>query len=121
MDLSSLRGGGGVRAHPSHPPSLRAWSLTRDEKFREMSPWNFTKKYCTYMCHTLRVYSPPKVSLRPLSQTFLRISKQYYVFVSSPNNKSTQSATIVLTLWIYHTEDELQSCILVWGDSKCTR
>ena len=27
VDLSSLRGGGGgVRAHPSHPPSLRAWN-----------------------------------------------------------------------------------------------
>ena len=29
-------------------------------------------------------------------------------------NKPTQSATIVLTLWIYRAEDELQSCILVW-------
>ena len=84
------------------------------------SPWNFTKKYCTYTCHTLRVHSPPKVPLRPLSQTFLRIPKQYFVFVSSPKNKPTvQSATIVLTLWIsYRTEDELQSCILVWRDSK---
>ena len=79
---------------------------------------NFIKKYCTYACHTLRVYSPPQVPLRPLSQTFLRIPKQYFVFVSSPKNKPTQSATIVLTLWIYRTEDKLQSCILVWRDSK---
>ena len=33
---------------------------------------------------TLRVYSPLKVPLRPLSQTFLQIPKQYFVFVSSP-------------------------------------
>ena len=33
-------------------------------------------------------------------------------------NKATQSATIVLTLWIYRTADELQSCILVWRHSK---
>ena len=33
-------------------------------------------------------------------------------------NKPTQSATIVITLWIYRTEDKLQSCILVWRDSK---
>ena len=33
-------------------------------------------------------------------------------------NKTTQSVTIVLTLWIYRTENELQSCILVWRDSK---
>ena len=82
------------------------------------SPWNFSKKYCTYTCHTLRVYSPPKVPLRPLPRTFLRIPKQYFVIVSSPKNKPTQSTTIVLTLWIYHTEDELQSCILVWRDGK---
>ena len=72
------------------------------------SPWNFTKNYCTCKCHT---------------QTFLRIPKQYFVFVSSPKkNKPTQSATIVLILWIYRTEDELQSCILVWRHSKgaCT-
>ena len=82
------------------------------------SPWNFTKKYCSYTCHTLRVCSPPTVLLRLLSQTFLRIPKQYFVFVSSQKNKPTQSATIVLTLWIYRTEDELQSCSLVWRDSK---
>ena len=75
-------------------------SLTRNEKFREMFSMEFYQKYCTYMCHTLRVYSPPKVPLQPLSQTFLRIPKQYFVFVSSPKNKPTQSATIVLTLWI---------------------
>ena len=69
-------------------------------------------------CHTLRFYSPPKVSLRQLSQTFLRIPKQYFVFVSSPKHKPTQSATIVLTLWIYRAEDELQSSILVWRESK---
>ena len=34
------------------------------------------------MCHTLRVYSPPKVLLRPLSQIFFRVPKQYFVFVS---------------------------------------
>ena len=33
-------------------------------------------------------------------------------------NKPTQSATIVLTLWIYRREDKLQSCILFWRDSK---
>ena len=78
----------------------------------------FYQKYCTYTCHTVRVYSPPKVLLQPLSQIFLRIPKQYFVFVSPPKNKPTQSATIVLTLWIYRTEDKLQSCILVWRDSK---
>ena len=52
------------------------------------SPWNFTKKYCTYTCHTLCVYSPPKVPLRPLSQTFLRILKQNFVFVSSPKKQT---------------------------------
>ena len=36
----------------------------------------------------------------------------------SKKNKPTQSSTIVLTLWIYRTEDELQSCILVWRDNK---
>ena len=69
-------------------------------------------------CHTLLVYSPPKVPLRQLSQTFLRIPKQYFVFVSSPKNKPTQSVTIVPTLWIYRAEDELQSSNLVWRDSK---
>ena len=48
------------------------------------APWNFTKKYCTYTYHTLRVYRPSKVLLRPLSKIFLRIPKQYFVFVSSP-------------------------------------
>ena len=33
-------------------------------------------------------------------------------------NKPTQSAIIVLALLIYCTEDKLQSCILVWRDSK---
>ena len=35
-------------------------------------------------------------------------------------NKPThvQSATIVLTLWIYCTEDKQQSCILIWRNSK---
>ena len=61
----------------------------------------FTKNYCTYKCHTLRVNRPPKVLLRPLSQTFLRISKQYFVFVSSPKKKNHAVATIVLTLLIY--------------------
>ena len=62
------------------------------------SPWNFTIKYCAYTCHTLHVYSGPKVPLRPLYQTFLRSPKQYFVFVSSPKNKPTQTTTIVLTL-----------------------
>ena len=103
------------------PLAIVVWSHWPEMKISgRCSPWNFTKKYCTYTCHTLRVHSPPKVPLRPLSQTFLRIPKQYFVFVSSPKNKPTlQSATIVLTLWIsYRTEDELQSCILVWRDSK---
>ena len=82
------------------------------------SQWNFTKIYCTYTCHTLSVYSPPKVPLRLLPQTFLRIPKQHFGFVSSPKSKPTQSVTIVLTLWIYRTEVELQSCILVWHYSK---
>ena len=97
---------------PSHWPEMK--------NSGRCSPWNFTIKYCTYTCHTLHVYSPPKVPLRPLYQTFLRIPKQYFVFVSSPKSKPTQYTTIVLTLslWIYRTEDELQSCILVWRDSK---
>ena len=78
-----------------------------------------SKKYYTYTCHTLRVQSPPKVLLRPLSRIFLQIPKQYFVFVFCPKKtKPTQSAAIVLTLWIYRTEDKLQSCILVWRDSK---
>ena len=36
----------------------------------------------------------------------------------SKKNKPKQSATIVLTLWICRTEDQLQSCILIWRDSK---
>ena len=48
----------------------------------------FYQKYCTYKCHTLRVYCPLKVLLRPLSQTFLRIPKQYFVFVSSPKKQT---------------------------------
>ena len=55
------------------------------------SPWNFTKNYCTYKCHTLRVYRPPKVLLRPLCQTFLRIPKQFFVFVSSPKKTNPHS------------------------------
>ena len=49
-------------------------------------------------------------------------------FCEFPNNiwflfllqkvKPTESATIVLTLWIYRTEDELQSCILVRHQSN---
>ena len=68
---------------PSHWPEMK--NLGR------CSPWNFTPKYCTYTCHTKRVYSPPKVPLRPLSQTFLRIPKQYFVFISSPK-KQTHTA-----------------------------
>ena len=39
-------------------------------------------------CHTPRVYSPSKVLLRPLSRIFLRIPKQYFVFVSSPKKQT---------------------------------
>ena len=53
------------------------------------SPWNFTRKYCTYRCHTLRVYRPPKVPHRPLSRTFLRISQLFnFVFFSSPRKQT---------------------------------
>ena len=55
------------------------------------APCNFTKKYSTYTCHTLRVYSPSKVLLRPLSQIILRIPKQYFVFVSSPKRTNPHS------------------------------
>ena len=55
------------------------------------APWNFTKKYCTDTCHTLRVYSPPKVLLRPFSQIFLGIPKQYFVSVSSPKETNPHS------------------------------
>ena len=83
------------------------------------SPWNFTKNYCTYKCHTLRVYYPLKVLLRRLSQTSFANSQTIFRFrFFSQKNKPTQSATIFLTLWIYRTEDKLQSCILVWRDSK---
>ena len=82
------------------------------------SPWNFTKKYCTYTCHTLRVYSPPKVPLRPLSQTFLRIPKQYFVFVSSPKKQTHTVCNNSPNIVDLSLEDELQSCILVWRDSK---
>ena len=56
------------------------------------STWNFTKNYCTYKCHTLRVYRPPKVLLQPFPNN---ISFSFLL----PKNKPTQSATIVLTLW----------------------
>ena len=69
------------------------------------SSWSFTKRYCTYMCHTLCVYRPPKVPYQPLSQTFLRIPQQYFVSFSYPKNKPTQSVTVALTLWIHCTAD----------------
>ena len=56
-----------------------------------------------------------KVPLRPLSQTFLWIPYISFSFLQE-RNKPTQSATITLTLWIYRTEDELQSYILVWRE-----
>ena len=80
------------------------------------SPWNFTKKYCTYTCQTLRLYSPPKVPLR--LKHFCEFPNNISFSFLLQKNKPTQSAAIVLTLWIYCREDELQSCILVWRDSK---
>ena len=53
------------------------------------SPWSFTKKYCTYMCHTPCFYCPPKVPHRPLSQTLLRIAQLYFVFLSSKKQTHT--------------------------------
>ena len=60
------------------------------------APWNFTKRYCKYTC------LQNNISISFLLQ----------------KNKPTQSTTIVLTLWVYRREDKLQSCILVWRDSK---
>ena len=47
------------------------------------SPWNFTPKYCTYTCHTLRVYSPQKFH----SDHCLKHFSEYFVVVSSPKKK----------------------------------
>ena len=44
-------------------------SMTGDNSGR-CFPWSSTKKYCTYTCHTLHVYRPPKVPLQPLLQTY---------------------------------------------------
>ena len=82
------------------------------------SPWNFNKKYCSYTCHTLRVCSPPKFHSDHCLTHFANSLTIFRFRFFSKKHKPTQSATIILTLWIYCTEDELQSCILVWRDSK---
>ena len=57
------------RAKPKLPSSnycmkaLSHWPEMKNSG--RCAPWNFTKKYCTYTCHTLRVYSPPKVNSTP--------------------------------------------------------
>ena len=79
--------------------------------------WNFTKKCCTYTCHTLLVYSPPKV-LHHCLKYFCEFPNNLSVSFLLQKNKPTQSATIVLTLWIYRTEDKQQSCIFIWRYSK---
>ena len=59
------------------------------------------------------------ILLRPLSQIFLRIPKQYFVFVSSPKKQThTVCNNHPNIVDQYRTEDKLQSCILVWSDSK---
>ena len=57
-------------------------SLTRDEKFREF----YQEILYLHVSHTSR--GPPKVPLQPLSETFLRIPKQHFVFVSSPKKQT---------------------------------
>ena len=81
------------------------------------SPWNFTKKYCAYMCHTLCA-ALQKFHSNHCLKYFCEFPNNISFSFLLQKNKPTQSATIVLTLWIYRTEDELQSCILVWRDSK---
>ena len=88
-------------------------SLTRDEKFWEMCSMEFYQKI-------LYLQVPHTALQKFYSDHCLKY------FCEFPNNisfsfllqKSTQSATIVLTLWIYRREDKLQSCILFWRDSK---
>ena len=63
-------------------------SLTRDEKFREL---------CSMECFQKILYFAN-------SKTIFR-----FRFFSEKKAKLTQSATIVLTLWIYRTEDKLHS------------
>ena len=84
------------------------------------APWNFTKKYCTYTRHTLRVYSPPKVNSTPttVSNIFANSQTVFRFRFFFKKNKPTQSTTIFLTLWIYRRKDRLKRCILVWRDSK---
>ena len=106
--------------NPSASVVLKPKSLNSGRYFS----MEFYQKNCTYMCHTLPIYSPQKVPLWPLSQTGFANSQtkfRFRFFSKKKTPKPTQSATIVLTLWIHRTEDELQSCILVWRDSKKRR
>ena len=68
--------------------------------------------------HTARL-SPSESSTTTIVSNLFANSQTIFRFrFFSKKNKPTQSATIVLTLWIYRTEDKLQSCSLVWRDSK---
>ena len=64
------------------------------------------------------------IRVQALSQAYINIFANFtalfrLIFFSKKKRKnSTQSATMVFTLWIHRTEDELQSCILVWRHSK---
>ena len=78
----------------------------------------FYKKYCTYVSHTARL-QPSKSSTPTVVSNIFSSSQTIFRFrFLSKKNKPTHSITIVVTLWIYRTEDKLQSCILVWRDSK---
>ena len=63
-------------------------SLTRDEKFREMCSMEFYQKILYPRVTHCAFIAPLKVLIRPLSQIFLRIPKQYFVFVSSPKDQT---------------------------------
>ena len=68
--------------------------------------------------HTARLSPSQSSTLTVVSNLFANSQTIFRFRFFSKKNKPTPSATIVLTLWIYRTEDELQSCILVWRHSK---
>ena len=68
--------------------------------------------------HTARLSPSQSSTLTVVSNLFANSQTIFRFRFFSKKNKPTPSATIVLTLWIYRTEDERQSCILVWHDSK---
>ena len=113
---------GNYRLITVHAPFLAIapnQSLTGDEKFREM----FSMEFLPRNTVPTRVTHCAFIALQNFHSD--HCPKHFCEFPNNisfsfllQENKTTLSATIVLTLWIYRTENQLQSCILVWRDSK---